>query len=71
VIRVRVDAARCQGHTLCHHAVPEVFGLDEEEHSRVDIDEVPADLEERVRGAALDCPEGAIRLICSPPDGGS
>ena len=70
-MRVRVHAERCQGHTLCHHAVPEVFGLDEDEHSRVEIDEVPADLQERVRRAALDCPEGAIQLSCAPPDGGS
>jgi ferredoxin len=70
-MRVRVDPARCQGHTLCHHALPEVFLLDDEEHSHVEVDEVPADLQERVRQAALDCPEGAIRIECAPPDGGS
>lgn len=71
VMRVRVVGERCQGHTLCHHALPEVFGLDEDEHSQVVIDEVPAHLCERVRRAAMDCPEGAIQIVCSPTNGGT
>jgi ferredoxin len=62
-LRVRVDEDRCQGHNLCHHALPEVFRLrDDDEHAYVEIDLVPAGLEDAVREAACTCPEGAIRI---------
>ena len=35
-MKVRVDPARCQGHTLCTIPAPDVFLLDEEEgHAHV------------------------------------
>jgi ferredoxin len=62
-LRVRVDEARCQGHTLCHHALPEVFSLrDDDEHAYAAIEVVPTALEDAVRAAACECPEGAIQL---------
>jgi ferredoxin len=63
-MRVRVDANRCQGHTLCNATAPEVFHLREEDgHSYVESEEVPAELEEKVRRAARACPEEAIVVV--------
>jgi ferredoxin len=60
-MRVRVDAEKCQGHTLCAMRAPEVFELsDFDGHSNARFEEVPADLEEAVRDAAATCPEQAI-----------
>lgn len=62
-MRVRVDPAVCQGHTLCSLAAPEIFLLDDVEgHAYVASEEVPAGREEVVRRAAATCPEGAIVL---------
>ena len=63
VIRVRVDSARCQGHTLCNLAAPTVFSLrDEDGHAVAVVDEVPPEHAEAARKAALGCPEQAIEL---------
>ena len=60
-MRVRVLAERCQGHTLCNGVAPELFGLREDDgHSVVLQELVPAPLEDQARRAALGCPEGAI-----------
>ena len=58
---VRVDDAKCQGHTLCNRVAPEIFKLRPEDgHSKVENPEVPVGLEDKVRRAAMGCPEGAI-----------
>jgi ferredoxin len=63
-MRVRVDDNRCQGHNLCHRAVPEIFRVREDDgHAYVDTEEVAADLQGRVRLAVLNCPEGAIHIV--------
>jgi len=60
-MKVRVDEEKCQGHTLCNLAAPEVFHLrDEDGHSYVDSEEVPPGMEDKVRAAASTCPEQAI-----------
>lgn len=60
-MKVRVDAQRCQGHTLCAMIAPKVFQLDDVDgHSSVAMQDVPADLEEQVTEAAHTCPERAI-----------
>ena len=60
-MKVRVDPERCQGHTLCNMAVPEVFQLRENDgHAWVLFDRVPPHLEHKVRDAAQTCPENAI-----------
>ena len=62
-MRTRVDDKLCQGHALCQHQAPEVFLLDDEEgHAYVEENEVPKELEEKVRRAALGCPERAILI---------
>ena len=60
-MKVRVDKDRCQGHTLCWYAAPEVFVLDDEDgHASVKSEDVPVELEDKVRKAASTCPEQAI-----------
>jgi ferredoxin len=62
-MKVRVDPERCQGHTLCAMAAPDVFVLSEfDGHSSVRVDVVPVALEEAVRTAANTCPERAIEI---------
>ncbi len=62
-MKVRVDEARCQGHTLCNFAAPEIFQLrDDDGHAYVEDENVPAGLEEKAHRAALTCPEQAIIL---------
>ena len=62
-MKVSVDADKCQGHTACAMAAPEVFGLsDDDGHSYVLLPQVPVHLEAAVRTAALNCPERAVLL---------
>jgi ferredoxin len=63
-VKVRVDAERCQGHTLCAMIAPKMFQLDEiDGHSTALGEDVPADQEEQVSEAAHSCPEQAISLF--------
>lgn len=60
-MKVRVDPDKCQGHTLCAMKAPEAFELsDFDGHSTARFEDVPAELERAVRGAAATCPEEAI-----------
>jgi ferredoxin len=60
-VKVRVDDTRCQGHTLCAFAAPELFKLrDEDGHSYVENEEVPPGLEDKARAAKATCPEQAV-----------
>lgn len=60
-LRVRVDAARCQGHNRCRLLVPALFDVDDYGQATVIGDgTVPTALEDRVRLAVANCPEMAI-----------
>jgi ferredoxin len=60
-MKVRVDDALCQGHTLCSFTAPDVFRLgDEDGHAHAIVEDVPSGLEEQARRAAAGCPERAI-----------
>jgi ferredoxin len=59
-VRVRVDAAACQGHGQCALICPEVFGADEQGFAVVARTDVPAPLADAVRRAEQSCPERAI-----------
>lgn len=61
-MKVTVDPERCQGHARCWEICPEVFGLDDEGHSVVLVDEVPAEFEASARDAVNNCPERAITV---------
>lgn len=60
-MKVHVDSARCQGHTLCAMIAPERFTLSEVDGSASAVTNlVPTDQEELVLEAAQSCPEQAI-----------
>lgn len=60
-MRVHVDETKCQGHTLCAMAAPDIFELsDFDGHAQAVTGDVPSHLEDAVRAAASTCPEQAI-----------
>lgn len=60
-MKVRVESARCQGHTLCAMIAPEVFELDDiDGHAHAKNEQVPSEFRRQVRDAARSCPEQAI-----------
>jgi ferredoxin len=62
-MKVRVDGAICQGHTLCAMTAPNLFVLsDEDGHSSAITEDVPPGQEELAREAVRSCPEQAIVL---------
>lgn len=62
-MQVRVLEDVCQGHTLCATSAPQVFGLREEDgHAFLLLVDIPPELENDVRRAALGCPEQAIQI---------
>lgn len=64
IMRVYVDEDRCQGHTLCAMAAPDVFHLrDEDGHSYVAVTDFTAEVIEAAERAASTCPEQAIFVI--------
>lgn len=65
-MKVVVDLARCQGHARCENLCPQVFATDAVEGKCVIANpEFPPELEERVRLAVRNCPEGALRIAKS------
>jgi ferredoxin len=63
-VKVRVDAERCQGHTLCAMVAPKMFELSEiDGHSSAVSEDVPTDQEDAVREAVRSCPEQAISIF--------
>ncbi|GAB2831558.1 ferredoxin [Actinocorallia aurea] len=66
-MKVTVDQARCQGHTLCAMKAPDVFELDDVDgHSTPVSPEVPAGQETKVIAAVRSCPEQAISVEDAP-----
>ncbi len=63
ILRVRVDAERCQGHNRCCAVAPELFEADELGNAKVRGDgAVSPALEAKARLAVKNCPEHAVRL---------
>jgi ferredoxin len=60
-MRLTVDDDRCQGHTLCAWAAPDVIRLaDDDGRALVDDENVPPEHEQSVRAAVANCPENAL-----------
>ena len=60
-MKVKIDYDLCMGDQNCHKVVPEVFDFDQDQlRSKVRVDIVPAQLEDKVRKAAKECAPGAI-----------
>jgi ferredoxin len=62
-LRVRVDAARCQGHNRCRAIAPALFEVDDYGQATVVGDgRVPEELKDRAGLAVANCPELAITI---------
>ncbi|MBW1789082.1 MAG: ferredoxin [Deltaproteobacteria bacterium] len=62
-MRAKIDYDLCMGDQNCCKVCPEVFQYDDAKiASIVLVDEVPAQLEDRVRQAAEECAPGAINV---------
>ena len=62
-MRVEVNTELCQGHNRCYALAPELFDVDDYGTAMVIGDgTVPAELEEKARLAAANCPEYAISI---------
>jgi ferredoxin len=62
-MRVHVQADRCQGHNRCYAIAPELFVVDDLGNaSEIGDGSVAADLEDKARLAAANCPEFAIEI---------
>lgn len=60
-MRLTVDYDRCEGHTLCAWAAPDVIRLaDDDGRAIVDDPEIDPEHEEAVRSAVANCPEQAL-----------
>ncbi len=61
LVRISVDADKCQGHNRCYSLAPELFDVDDYGYATAAGDgEVPAGLEDKARLAAANCPEYAV-----------
>jgi len=63
-MKVIANLTVCQGHARCEDLCPEVFSTDAVEGKVVIANpEFAPELEEKVRLAVRNCPEGALRII--------
>ena len=61
-MRVVVDFDACQSNAVCQSLAPEVFEVRDDGYLYVLQEEPPAELADKVRAAAENCPTGAISL---------
>jgi ferredoxin len=62
-MRVMANLSICQGHARCEDLCPEVFSTDAVEGKVViHLPEFGPELEQKVRLAVRNCPEGALRI---------
>jgi ferredoxin len=62
-VRIKVDPDKCQGHNRCYAIAPELFDVDDYGYAtELNDGVVPAELEEKARLAASNCPEYAITV---------
>ncbi len=61
-MKVEVDEDLCIGSMSCEITCPEVFKV-VDGISQVQVDEVPAEVEDRCREAVENCPVAAIKIV--------
>jgi ferredoxin len=61
-VKVHIDPSVCTGHGRCYEIAPAVFREDDHGHGYVERPEPPEPQWEKVRRAAQNCPESAIRI---------
>lgn len=59
-MEVRVDRDLCEANAVCCGLAPAVFELDDNEELQIKVEQVPAELEERVLKAIDRCPKNAL-----------
>lgn len=60
-MRIKLDLGRCAGYGNCVEPAPEVFRMkDDEDVAELLMEDIPADLADKVRKAARVCPAAAI-----------
>jgi ferredoxin len=61
-MKVSVKNDRCQGHARCVFFAPEVFEIDDEGYAKVrpGFEDVPDELQAKVKKAVANCPELSI-----------
>jgi ferredoxin len=63
-VRIVLESDKCQGHNRCYALAPELFDVDDYGQSVLLVDgDVPAELVEKARLAAANCPEFAIKIV--------
>jgi len=59
-MEVRVDKDQCEANGICVGIAPDIFELDENDELTIAEGPVPADREDDVRDAILQCPKAAL-----------
>ena len=63
-MRIHLEADKCQGHNRCYALAPELFDVDDFGQSVLLVEgDIPAELMEKARLAAANCPEFAIKIL--------
>lgn len=61
-MKTKVDTNTCTGCGVCADLAPDVFEMGDDNLSKVKVDVVPADSEDKVRDAAAQCPVTCIEI---------
>ncbi|WP_067820057.1 ferredoxin [Nocardia inohanensis] len=62
-MKVTVDLDQCEANGICVGYAPDVFELDDDDQLHIIGQEVPAELEDDVRDAVLQCPKAALKIV--------
>ncbi len=63
-MRIVLESDKCQGHNRCYALAPELFDVDDYGQSVLLVDgDIPAELVDKARLAAANCPEFAIKIV--------
>jgi ferredoxin len=63
-VRIVLESDKCQGHNRCYALAPELFDVDDYGQSVLLVDgDIPAELIDKARLAAANCPEFAIKIV--------
>jgi ferredoxin len=63
-VRIVLESDKCQGHNRCYALAPELFDVDDYGQSVLLVDgDIPAELIDKARLAAANCPEFAIKVV--------
>ena len=66
-MKIEIDLALCQGHSVCLGEAPEVFDVIEQDegypHVKVLLENPPEELREKVMKASRFCPNNVITVL--------